>query len=75
MTKRRRLKRKAIKQLTKGKRLRVIKKFNISAYIHKNCEAEKSNQRDIALLEHGWAPTETKFGEPFKGKNKILIVE
>jgi hypothetical protein len=44
-------------------------------YIPENSEIEKSNRRDIALLEHGWSPDQTKFGEEFKGKNKILIVE
>jgi hypothetical protein len=44
-------------------------------FVPENTESEKSNQRDIALLEHGWSPQETKFGEPFKGKNKIMIAE
>lgn len=50
-------------------------KYNVKfkQYISENTEIEKSNHRDVALLEHGWAPEETKFGEPFKGKNRILI--
>lgn len=53
----------------------MIERANPNAYIPENSEMEKTNQRDIALLEHGWSPDQTKFGEPFKGKNRILIVE
>jgi len=44
-------------------------------HIPKRSEIENSKCRDIALLERGWSPEQTKFGEPFKGKNQILIVE
>jgi len=43
------------------------------AMIPETSEAEKSNHRDIELLKHNWSPQETKFGETFKGKNKIII--
>lgn len=52
-----------------------IKPAHFKAYIPEHSELEKTNQRDIALLEQGWSPEQTKFGEPFKGKNKVLIVE
>jgi hypothetical protein len=29
--------------------------------------------REIDLLTSGWLPPESKIGEPFKGKNKVII--
>jgi hypothetical protein len=33
------------------------------------------NEADVRLLSKGFVPNETKFGTPFKGRNKIIIVE
>jgi len=63
------------RRLTLSRRIKMIERANPNAYIPERSEIETSNHRDVALLEHGWAPEETKFGEPFKGKNKILISE
>jgi len=75
MPRRRRIKHKRYKRITLSRKMKIIKRANPNAYIPENSELEKTNQRDIALLEHGWSPEETKFGEPFKAKNKILIAD
>ena len=36
-------------------------------------EFDNTNKRGVALLRHNWIPEETKFGEKFRGKNKIII--